>query len=209
MARISKKSGTYHHGDLRRALLEAAVKVVEKEGVSALTLQTLARRAGVSSGAPYHHFPNRELLLAAIARDGLTLLVEEMKRSSAESGPDAISHLTGLGRGYVRFALAHRGQFRVMFRPELRPLLDKELHESLGSGLVMLREAILRCQREGCAPAGDPNALVLLAWSAVHGASHLWIEGSLGEEHLVESSETLAECVAATLTGLMSAAARY
>src|SRR5262245_16908342 len=131
MARIGKKAGTYHHGDLRRALLDTAVKVVEKDGVSALTLQTLARRAGVSSGAPYHHFESREQLLAAIAQDGLLLLVQEMKRASADA-PDAGAHLAGLGRGYMRFALAHRGHFRVIFRPELREQLGKNLNEALG-----------------------------------------------------------------------------
>ena len=63
MARIAKKSGAYHHGDLRRVLLETAVKVIDTEGVSALSLQALARRAGVSSGAPYHHFESRAFLL--------------------------------------------------------------------------------------------------------------------------------------------------
>lgn len=204
MARISKKAGAYHHGDLRRALLDAAVRVIEKEGVAALTLQTLARRAGVSSGAPYHHFQNREELLAAIAQDGLQLLVEEMKRSSAESGPGAASHLAALGRGYVRFALAHRGHFRVMFRPELRQQLGKDINAALGEGLAMLREAVAQCQQEGIAAGIDANSLVLLAWSTVHGASHLWIDGSLVDEGLVEDGEVLGEAVAGTLTALMA-----
>jgi AcrR family transcriptional regulator len=207
MARIAKKSGTYHHGDLRRALLDAAVKVVEKDGVSALTFQTLARRAGVSSGAPYHHFENREQLLAAIAQEGLALLVKEMTRGSAESGADARSQLEGLGRGYVRFALSHRGHFRVMFRPELRQFLGKDANKGLGDGLEIVRQAIVRCQEEGSAPKGDVSALVLLAWSAVHGASHLWTDGSLREEHLVEDAEALAATVAGTLSAILAGAA--
>jgi len=207
MARISKKAGTYHHGDLRRALLDTAVKVVEKDGVSALTLQTLARRAGVSSGAPYHHFESREQLLAEIAQEGLALLVQEMARASAEAGTDARSHLEGLGRGYVRFALSHRGHFRVMFRPELRQLLGKGANKGLGDGLAILRQAIVRCQEEGSAHQGDPAPLVLLAWSAVHGASHLWIDGSLGEEQLVKDGEALAATIASALTALLSSAA--
>lgn len=207
MVRIAKKSGSYHHGDLRRALLDAAVKVVEKDGVSALTLQTLARKAGVSSGAPYHHFASREQLLAAIAREGLALLVQEMGRASIEAGADARAQLQGLGREYIRFALSHRGHFRVMFRPELRQLLGKDTSSGLVDGLKMLRECIARCQQQGSVPQGDPEPLVLLAWSAVHGASHLWIDGSLQQECLVESGDALAETVAATLTALLSAAA--
>lgn len=208
MPRISKKAGTYHHGDLRRVLLDRAVKVVEKEGVSALTLQTLARRAGVSSGAPYHHFQSREELLAAIAAEGLDMLMAEMTRASAESGTTARAHLEGLGRGYVRFALAHRAHFRVMFRPELRQLLGKDVNKGLGDGLEMLRKAIARCQEEGSAPPGDPNALVLLAWSVVHGASHLWIDGSLCEEQLVSDPEGLAATVAGAFSALLEDAAR-
>jgi len=207
MPRVTKKAGSYHHGDLRRALLDTAVKVVEKEGVAALTLQTLARRAGVSSGAPYHHFGNVEQLLAAIAQDGLIQLVAEMRAASLAEGEDAGARLTGLGRGYMRFALAHRGHFRVMFRPELRPLLGKEINNMLGEGLRMLREAIVRCQEEGAAPGGDPDKLVLLTWSTVHGACHLWIDGSLSEEHLVKDGNTLADSVAAGLTTVLARAA--
>src|SRR5258706_1719074 len=118
MLRIAKKSGAYHHGDLRRVLLEAAVRVIDSEGLAALSLQALARRAGVSSGAPYHHFENREELLVAIADQGFELLIAEMRRAAAEARDDPAVKLRGLGLGYIRFAVAHRGHFRVMFRPE-------------------------------------------------------------------------------------------
>jgi AcrR family transcriptional regulator len=206
MPRIAKRAGAYHHGDLRRALLDTAVKVVEKEGVSVLTLQTLARRAGVSSGAPYHHFGSREELLAEIAREGMNLLMEEMTRESAGAS-SARAELEGLGRGYVRFALSSRGHFRVMFRPELRQLLGKDANKGLGDGLELLTKTIERCQAEGSAPKGDVRPLVLLAWSAVHGASHLWIDGSLGEEGLVKDGDALAATVAGTLTKIFDSAA--
>src|SRR5262245_35539090 len=111
MARIAKKSGAYHHGDLRRVLLETAVKVIDAEGLSALSLQALARRAGVSSGAPYHHFESREQLLAAIATQGFELLKAAMRSAASEASDDAAAQLCALGRGYIRFALAHPGHF--------------------------------------------------------------------------------------------------
>jgi AcrR family transcriptional regulator len=203
MARISKKSGTYHHGDLRRVLLETAVRVVEKDGLAALSLQALSRRAGVSSAAPYYHFESREQLLAAIAAQGFELLTAEMRRSSADAG-DARAHLEGLGRGYVRFALAHRGHFRVMFRPELLSQVSPAKKEEFGEAFQMLSRAIARCQDEGVAPPGDPARLVLLAWSAVHGASVLWIDGSLDADQLVPDGETLATTVAATIVELIA-----
>lgn len=202
MARIAKKSGAYHHGDLRRVLLETAVRVVEHEGLSALSLQALSKRAGVSSGAPYHHFESREQLLAAIADQGFELLVGEMKHA-AETARDAASQLRGLGEGYMRFALAHRGHFRVMFRPELQSHLSDSCEEPGGEAFAMLRDAVVRCQTTGLARAGDPTPLVLVAWAGVHGASTLWIDGSLGSKRLVPSEDLLVEMVAKTLVDLI------
>jgi AcrR family transcriptional regulator len=161
---------------------------------------------------PYHHFESREQLLAAIAVEGFTLLVSEMKNAALEAGDassiDASAELEALGRGYIRFALAHRGHFRVMFRPELREELGPELAETLGEGLVMLRRAVVRCQEAGTAPKGDSEPLVLLAWSVVHGASTLWIDGSLGDVRLVQDAEGLARTVPLVLTRLLADSTR-
>lgn len=201
MARIAKKSGTYHHGDLRRVLLETAVRVIDADGLAALSLHALATRAGVSSGAPYHHFESREQLLVAIADQGFELLTSEMRRAADEAKGDAAANLRALGLGYIRFALAHRGHFRVMFRPELQASLSPSTTPS-GGAFTMLREAVLRCQSEGLAPSGDPMPLVLVAWSCVHGASSLWIDGSLGNKRLVESEEQLATMISSTIVQL-------
>lgn len=215
MPRIAKKSGAYHHGDLRRVLLDAAIKVVEKEGVAALSLHALARKAGVSSGAPYHHFESREQLLAAIALEGFTRLADEMRRGAEEaeaarradeSAADA--RLRGLGHGYVRFALAHRGHFRIMFRPELKAHVKPEQQGAIDESFEMLGAAIARCQEEESIPAGDPRPLVLVAWAAAHGASVLWIDGPLREEGLVADEDALGRTVADTLLSLYRRAAR-
>lgn len=205
MPRIAKKSGAYHHGDLRRVLLDTAVRVVEQEGVSALSLQALSKRAGVSSGAPYHHFESREQLLAAVAQEGFELLAAEMKRGAALAGQDAASELRGLGEGYMRFALAHRGHFRVMFRPELQEHVSKGCELPGEDSFRMLLASVLRCQAEKLAPAGDPMPLVLVAWAGVHGASTLWIDGSLGHQGVVANEELLVQMVARTLVELITA----
>lgn len=201
MPRIAKKSGAYHHGDLRRVLLETAAQVVEHEGLSALSLQALSKRAGVSSGAPYHHFDSREQLLSAIAEQGFSLLTAEMKRCAALAGKDAASELRGLGEGYLRFSLAHRGHFRVMFRPELQTHLSDSPGED---SFEVLRACIVRCQSEGLARAGDPMPLVIIAWAAVHGACTLWIDGSLGGKLLVPSEDALVETTTRTLVELIT-----
>jgi AcrR family transcriptional regulator len=203
MPRIAKKSGTYHHGDLRRVLLETAVRVIDADGLAALSLHALAQRAGVSSGAPYHHFESREQLLVAIADHGFELLAAEMKRAADAAPDDAAAKLYGLGLGYIRFAVAHRGHFRVMFRPELQSSLAPASAPG-GAAFTMLQNAVLRCQQEGLAPEGDPTSLILVAWSCVHGASALWIDGSLGNKRLVESEEKLATMISSTIVRLFA-----
>src|SRR5215217_151305 len=96
---------TYHHGNLRPALLRAADKILEKEGVAALSLREAARQAGVSHNAPYRHFADRQSLLAALAAEGFELLAAAMRGHSGKE----------MGEAYVRFALEHPQRFRLMF----------------------------------------------------------------------------------------------
>lgn len=204
MVRIAKKAGAYHHGNLRRVLLDATVKLIEKDGVSAVSLHALTRRTGVSSGAPYHHFTSREQLLATVAAEGFELLVAEMQQSVAGTEADPVAYLEGLGRAYVRFAINHRGHFRVMFRAELADQLPADEQRPGDEAFGLLERAILRCQDAGKLPAGDARPFVLLAWSLVHGASDLWIDGSLTKVGLVPDGTDLADAVASTLVRLLT-----
>src|SRR5689334_25241030 len=100
----------YHHGDLRRAILSAALDVIATDGPTALSLRDLARRAGVSHAAPAHHFKDKAGLLTAIAIDGYERLAVALEAGSS---------LLELGAAYVRFALDHPAHFEVMFSPDL------------------------------------------------------------------------------------------
>ncbi|HZZ59946.1 MAG TPA: TetR/AcrR family transcriptional regulator [Roseiarcus sp.] len=170
-----KTRSDYHHGDLRRALIDGAVQTIARRGIGALNLRQLSARVGVTSGAPYHHFANREDLLAAIADDGFRRLEAELV-AARDAVAEAGARLEALGEAYVRFAIAHPGYFRVMFHGD-----------AMGSGLTeaglrsfeLLRDAVLACQKTGAAPAGDPAPLVMTVWSAVHGFATLWVEGAL------------------------------
>ncbi len=126
--------------------------------------------------APYHHFANREELLTAIADEGFGLLEAELIGGRDAAGAEASARLEALGRGYVNFAVSCPGYFRVMFHG------DAKSSGPTASGLRafhLLRDAVLACQEAGTAPAGDPGALVLAAWSAVHGFATLWADGAL------------------------------
>ena len=153
---------TYHHGDLRPALLRAASRLLEKEGPAALSLRDLARRAGVSHNAPYRHFPDREALLAALAADGFRRLGEALAGASRRE----------MGEAYVRFALEHPQLFRLMFGGHLSFSRHGALERAAASpyhGLV----AAFRAEPS----IADPEKAAAAAWSLVHGLSHLLLDG--------------------------------
>lgn len=202
--RLKRKSG-YHHGDLKRTLLDVSIAVIDKHGVDALNLRELAIRAGVSSGAPYHHFADRAALLAAIAEEGFGDLETAMIRERDAAPDDATSRLAALGGAYVSFATAHRGHFRVMFRGDLIGGDSPELVQAKPRAFQLLWDAMEDCQRSGVAPAGDLQPLVLTAWSAVHGLATLWIDGALPYKNL--NPERLAPKVSKLLSHLFAALA--
>jgi AcrR family transcriptional regulator len=175
--RLAAKGGSkYHHGGLRRALIEAATEEIAQDGIEALNLRRLAESAGVTSAAPYHHFANREELVRAIAEEGFGLLEADLVRERDAAPKDPAARLEALGLAYVRFAIARPGYFRVMFHGGSTALGPTE------AGLRtfhILADAVVACQAAGAAPQGDPTPLVLTAWSAVHGFATLWVDGAL------------------------------
>jgi AcrR family transcriptional regulator len=180
--RLKKKSG-YHHGDLRQTLIDASIDVIDKHGIDRLNLRELAKRVGVSPGAPYHHFGSREELLASISQEGFQRLEATMISECDGAPADSSARLEALGRGYVSFAIAHRGHFRVMFRGESHAG-DASLEGASKRAFQLLQEAVEACQAAGTAPAGDSRPLVLVAWSTVHGLAMLWVDSALPPTHL-------------------------
>ncbi len=158
---------TYHHGDLRPALLRAAARLLEKEGPAALSLRDLARRAGVSHNAPYRHFPDREALLAALAADGFRRLGEALAGASRQE----------MGEAYVRFALEHPQLFRLMFGGHL-PFSRHGALERAAASPYQALVAAFRAQTS----IGDPERAAAAAWSLVHGLSHLLLDGQFASQ---------------------------
>jgi AcrR family transcriptional regulator len=153
---------TYHHGDLRIALLRSSSKILEKEGLTKLSLRAAARRAGVSHNAPYRHFPDRESLLAGIAAEGFSMLGEALKSSSGKA----------MGEAYVRFALAHPERFRLMFGGSLAIEKHPELREAADRAYAALVNSF-----RPHADAQQAQVAAAAAWSLVHGLSHLILDG--------------------------------
>jgi len=203
------KRAAYHHGDLRRTLLDASAALLEADGLGALSLREVARQAGVSHNAPYYHFKDRGSLLAALAEEGFAQLAREMSEAR-QAAPNARARVEACGQAYVRFALAAPARFKMMFRPELAaPSEEGAVARSSTPALDTLMGAIVEAQAAGLAPAGDPRPFVLTCWSAVHGLASLWLDGPLALAHRTfgTSPEKLAAMVSATLAQLMRAGA--
>jgi len=200
------KKASYHHGDLREALLRASLELIDEGGVQALSLRKAARRAGVSSGAPYHHFENREVLLAALATEGFELLGQMMDEATAAADSAPVAQLQACGESYVRFAREHSAYFRVMFRPELVGPEAFPDDEKPGHHVFeRLVGRVIAAQEAGHAPAGDPEGMILLAWSVAHGLSSLLVDGPLcGGKKMIEMDPAdMGETVMRTFSALL------
>ncbi|AWW39175.1 TetR family transcriptional regulator [Streptomyces sp. AS58] len=160
----------YHHGDLRRAVLGAALDAIATDGPSALSLRDLARRAGVSHAAPAHHFKDRTGLLTAIAAEGFGLLATAIGESA---------DLKDAGARYVRFAREHPAHFQVMFTPELLRADDLELTTARALAGAALREAVSAVAPEN--RGSDPRLAGIAAWSLAHGFATLLLGHNLDE----------------------------
>lgn len=156
---------TYHHGDLRRAVLTAALDVIRTEGPSALSLRDLARRAGVSHAAPAHHFKDRAGLLTAIATEGYDFLAHTLAEA-----PD----LRERGVHYVRFAVGHPAHFQVMFQPDLYRPDDPDLLAAKARANEQLRKGVTNMS-----PDEDASLLSMAAWSIAHGFATLLLSHNL------------------------------
>jgi AcrR family transcriptional regulator len=170
----------YHHGNLRNALVEAAVQLVEEKGVAALSLREAARIAGVTHQAPYRHFSDKAELIAAVALDGFRKMQVAMSEAAARASDDPWARLDALGTAYLVFAVSNAAQFRLMFGAEVG---DKqqypELRAAADAMMGMLVQAVVEAQRAGAIRPGDPLDLALTGWSAIHGLCALYIDGPL------------------------------
>jgi AcrR family transcriptional regulator len=169
-------SQPYHHGDLRHALIAAAIEILEIDGIGALSLRAVARRAGVSQTAPYRHFRNKEALLAAVAAEGFRGLIRHMSER-AEGAADPATRVTAIGVGYVAFATRHPAQLRLMFGPEIQSKPDHpELIGVAREAYAMLSGTIAERLALDDAATVDPVIATLASWSMVHGLALLLVD---------------------------------
>lgn len=161
----------YHHGNLRITLLEAAESLLEQHGLQGLTLRDVARAAGVSHAAPYHHFGSLNAMLAAVAQRGFEDLGTAM--AAAVDVPDTRERLLRVTQGYVACALARPQRFRLMFGPMLA---SKAEHPGLKQAAEQAFDHVLQASLAHDRRRGAD--LAVAGWSLAHGLSHLLIDGA-------------------------------
>lgn len=171
----------YHHGNLRQALLQASLDLLEESGEAGFSLRELARRVGVSANATYRHFANKEALLMGLAAEGFRLFgTEQMCLWQDTSGSPADRFLAA-GCGYVQFACAHPALFRLMFGRQAASKRSDELAQASQLAFTGLRTCVASVL--ALPPESDTVQLAATnAWALVHGFSHLILDGQLAGE---------------------------
>lgn len=176
-----KPETPYHHGALREALLQAAERVLERDGLSGLTLRAVAREAGVSHAAPTHHFGDLTGLLSELAAVGFRQFNAAMA-SSCDAATTPLARALARPKAYVAYAQAHPGMYGIMFRTERldysRPSLQ-EAAEASFAGLANAIGAMRQEQISGDALTLNQGAAIARAWSMVHGFTMLLLDGRL------------------------------
>jgi AcrR family transcriptional regulator len=182
---VPASSRPYHHGNLRPALVSAAVEEIEESGPAAMSLRAVARRAGVTHAAATYHFGDRAGLFTAVAAEGYRLIAGALREAHETTGS-----FLEVGVAYVRFAVTHRAHFEVMYRPELYHRDDAELARARAAAAALLYGSGL--------PDTESLTEGVAAWSIVHGLATLWLNGNLPPQ-LGDDPEQITRVVAARL----------
>jgi len=164
---------TYHHGDLRQALLDRAAEVIQTRGIEALSLRGLARDLNVSHGAPNRHFRSKADLLTAIATEGYTQLIEATLSAADNGDSDPWIRLNAMGQGFLHWALENPARFNTTMHPDLALYESTELKNAMEEFRLTIKEAVAATQSSGRHPEEDLEILNLFTISVPMGAAML------------------------------------
>jgi AcrR family transcriptional regulator len=172
----ARSANSYHHGDLRRALIDAALTMVIEEGAWNFTLREVARRAGVSHAAAYNHFEDKSALLAEVAALGFQSLTQRLEAAARGRSRSARQAFAGIAAAYVRFGVEHPAHYRLMFGAELDKARYPVLQEASDATFGILTDVLEQGQSSGQVRQGPVRDQALAAWSLVHGLTTLLID---------------------------------
>lgn len=198
----------YHHGNLRAALVAAALKEIAKRGPEGFSLREVARRAGVSAPAVYRHFADKEALLGAVAVDCSERFNAAIQIAMAET-EDPLEQFRAVGIAYVRFAVEHPEHFRAMSVPNLFANMPAEYAERQNAQHAEQHAAIKRAQDAGAIAKIPVEDIILAATSLVHGIAHNIVEGKLGKVDVARATQLAISATAVLGAGLAPRAEAY
>jgi AcrR family transcriptional regulator len=199
---MSNKKKTYHHGDLKNALIKAGVEILARDGAGGLSLRKVASKAGVSHTAPYSHFADKQALIAAISTEGFRQLYERLSAVAEEYKTRPSRQLVEVAWAYVQFALDDRDRFKVMFSGVLEK--EKEYPEFVAESqrnFQLVKTVVEANQAAGVLRNGPSDLVALSAWDMVHGFIMLLLEGQIS--HAVLEQKSLRELVEFQLGQIM------
>ncbi len=179
---MKKSTNSYHHGDLRVAIVVKAIEMIAENGVEGVTMRSLGQQLGVSRAAPYRHFAGKVELLTAVAAEGFCRLQTTMAHASPPE-TDLLIRYYKMGEAYIQFAIENPTLYRLMLGEKS---LSRENAPNLASAadeaFATLQDMIEQCQQANLLKAGDPCLLTYATWAMVHGVASLIIDGQLHAE---------------------------
>jgi len=180
MAKSHKSSKkTYRHGNLREAILNASLRMIEKTGLCSLSIREIAKKAGVTHQAPYRHFKDRETLIVTLAEEGFEKLATSIA-NAVNSTNDPLEKLKLLSGSYMQWAQAHPAHFRMMFSKDVaKSESSKKLQEAQEKLLILTLQIVETAQKEDLIPPGDARFYARQIWAANHGVTSLFIDEQL------------------------------
>ena len=168
---------TYHHGNLKQALLDRAAEVIADQGIEALSLRGLARDVGVSHAAPARHFRDKKALLSALATEGYLRFSAYVTQAAEEVGSDPVARYNAMGRSVIRFALTHRAYFTTFNHPDVTQAADEELRKSHKEYMETVLLAAAEARNAGWHPDVDPLVLMAFSSAAATGTANMLSNG--------------------------------
>jgi AcrR family transcriptional regulator len=184
----------YHHGNLKEALLRAALELIAQKGPAGFTFAEAARWAGVSPAAPYRHFRDREELMANVALRGFEQFEVALARAWDHGRPDALAALDRLGKAYLAFARAQPAYYSAMFEAGIPPSASPDLRAFGERAFAVLREAAEMLSAQMPQQSRPPALMVALhIWAMAHGTASLFGRGDAAHRALPMSPEELLE----------------
>ncbi|MBE0672989.1 MAG: TetR/AcrR family transcriptional regulator [Anaerolineales bacterium] len=198
------KKRTYHHGDLKNALIKAGVEILAQDGVSGMSLRKVAMKAGVSHSAPYSHFADKQALIAAISTEGFRQLYERMSAVAEGYNSQPSKQLVEAAWTYIQFALDDPDRFKVMFSGVLEK--EKEYPEFVAESqrnFQLVKSIVESNQAAGILRSGSSDLMALSAWGIIHGFAMLLLEGQI--PHAILELKSLRKLVEFQLKQIMLA----